>query len=300
MAIVKKISDFPGFKTAKSWYDKLPGSGIIKAVVVGTAVAAITALAVYGAVAGVLALVPLVTALLAAPLLVQIGVVVTLVAVFGALVRVVSTIYNFNWQISDKQIDTQINQAYDAIFETFGEAVGSSLGYLVCGGLPGMVAFAFSPAVAALVMADLTEEATEELFENLSIIANGVFAITLGVVALKSFKSARRYLKRPDNPFYQILVKQVGKKNLEKWGNEGNEPLVFSQKVEDKIESIKDVKLKNFVEGLYEGFVDSCVEAGYIVSNRVQDSIAANALANRKAGIGAGESVVELDLNPTV
>lgn len=299
MAIVKKIEDFPGYKTAKQWYDKLPGNGIIKAIVVGAVVGFVGAAIVGGVIAGALALVPLVGALLAAPLLVQIGVIITLVAVFGLLVRVVSTLYNFNWNMTDSAIDNQIKTAYDAVFSTVGEALGSALGYLVCGGLPGMVAFAFSPAVAALVIADLKAEAVEQLFNNLSIIANGVFAISIGVLALKSFKSARKYLKRPGNPFYNLLVKQIGKKNLDNWGKEGSDPLVFSQKVEDKIENIKDAKLKNFVEGLYEGFFEGCVEAGYIVSNRVQDSIAANALANRKAGVGAGESVVELDLNPT-
>lgn len=97
-----------------------------------------------------------------------------------------------------------------------GNVLGSALGYITCGALPGVVAFAFNPAVAKVALRDVNEEAKEEVYSQLATIAQGALRTLVNAVTAKAFKSARRWLKRPDSPFYDILKSKLGK-NFTQW-----------------------------------------------------------------------------------
>lgn len=175
-----------------------------------------------------------------------------------------------------------------------GETVGQALGYLVCGAIPGAIAFAFNPAVAKVVLSEVAEEAQEEVYGNLAMLANSAAGTLAAAVGRKAFKSARRWAKRPDTPIYNFLKNLLGE-SFVKWGDEGQKAFTFSGAVEERIEEIPDENWRSFAEEFVEGFGESCIEAGWIVVNSVQQQMAAQKLMQRD--ISNQTQVVEIEFN---
>jgi uncharacterized protein YjbJ (UPF0337 family) len=292
MALSLNIREFPGYQMMKNLYDALPGSGIVKKVVVGLVIGA----AVVGIVgAGIAFFVGASAFLLTLPLLVQLGVIISIAAVFTLIVVAVQTVYNFNFAISDEEIESQIKAKFDQYYGRVGEILGKMTGYLVCGALPGTLALCFNKTMAAAVFENLTEEAKDEIAGDIAAIARSVLQMLVQSLMLKGFKSARKWIKRPGTPLHDYIKKSMGAKNFEKWGKEKfDKPFTIAGKVEEKIENIKDPKLKDFAENFLEGLTEGCVEAGYIVASTMDAHIAAQAMVAKRMGLSRTDSVVRI------
>lgn len=221
-----------------------------------------------------------------------IGVVGSLPALYQNFVQSVSFIANFNWNITDKQLTEQLTGQLNQLYSLTGGVVGRSLGYLVCGALPGTLAFAFNPVVAAAIFQELGEEAKDEICAQLTTIKQTSFRLLVNQALAQSFMGTRRWLKRPDSPFYGILKSLLGE-NFTKWGDANRPAFTINGAIEERIESIKDPKLRSFVEEAYEEFTDACVEAGEIVVEGWAASMAVNRLTQTSR-----QRVVELTFNP--
>ena len=125
MALTLSLKELPGYKTAKAIYDSFPGQGKLKKIIVGVLAVGAIAAAVAAGGAGIFALITFGSWLLAAPLLVQLGVLVGLTALFAFGIRAIQYIWNFNWAISDTEIEAQIKQSFEGFYGLFGEFVGS-------------------------------------------------------------------------------------------------------------------------------------------------------------------------------
>jgi hypothetical protein len=161
------------------------------------------------------------------------------------------------------------------------------MGYLVCGAIPGAIAFAFNPAVGAAIMRDLDDEARSEVLSNVSAISRNAFQTLVNAELANKFKSTRRSLKKtPDSPFAKAVRQVMGEENWKNWGKSNRESFTIYQDVIQKnIEKIPDKGKREFIENALEGFGDSCLEAGYIVTNTIDSQLAAQALA-RQATLG--------------
>lgn len=285
MALTKKLEDFPGAKSFKAFYNSIPGSTLTKNIV--TAVVAVVAVAVgvaaltaVGAVVGVLG--AGLGALLAAPLLIKVGVLVTVAALFFAARTVIPILMNFDWNISDKKIDEKLKGALDNLYEPFGEFLGKSMGYLICGALPNAFTFVFSPMLAYSVLTNLGREAYEELMPQAANIARLASVSYGNAYALQQYKSIRKWIKRPGTPFHESIKNAIGAENFKRWGEDDNAPFILNKKIDEKIESIKDPKMKALAEGAWEGFREGCGEASVIFAHKLSDQIAATKLAMAK------------------
>lgn len=274
-----------------TWVKKNPlkALGIAVGVIVGVAAIWFLGPLVAGAVG----------AFLSAGLLVKIGVLLTLSALFTFVITTIQILYNFNWAISDEDIDREVKAAYDSLYGMTGGLLGKSLGYLVCGALPGVTAFAFNRGVAAAIFAELGEEAKGEILGQLSALANATFRAFATAQLKKQFKSARRYLKKkPNHPLSKILREKMGEKNFQEWGNKPGQQFTLANQVEERVEKIKDPRLRNFTEQFLEEFSEGCVEAGYIVVNTIESTMAAQAMMNkRQSGIDPDENVVTASIS---
>lgn len=258
-----------------------------------------------GTIAGVAAiffLAPLfaagVGAFLSAGLLVKIGVLLTLSVIFGAVMAVTRIIYNFNWAEDDKSLDAEVKAAYDGLYGLAGGFLGKSLGFLVCGAIPGAVAFAFNKGVASAIFETLNEEAQEELLSSLSALANATFRTYVQAQIKKQFKSARRYLKkRPNHPISKILREKMGEKNFAEWGQKEGQTFSLSGQVEQRVENIKDPRLRTFTEEFLEEFGDTCSDTLYNTVNTMESTLAAQEMIRRRSsGIDADESLVTVSI----
>lgn len=256
------------------------------------------AVGVIAGVAAIFFLAPLlvagVGAFLSAGLLTQIGVLLTLSVLFGAVMGAIRVIWNFNWAEDDKSLDAEIKAAYDGLYGLAGGFLGKSLGFLVCGAIPGAIAFSFNKGMAAAIFENLTEEAQEELLGSLSALANATFRSFIQAQLKKQFKSARRYLKkRPNHPLSKILREKMGEKNFKEWGEKEGQTFSLSGAVEERVESIKDPRLRNFTEEFLEEFADTCSDQLYNTVHTVESYLAAQQMmARRASGIDPDEAVV--------
>ena len=183
----------------------------------------------------------------------------------------VEFIWEFNWDISDEQINQQIKQQWYS-FETrvFG-ILGRSFGSLLSVGIGSAVAFYFNPLLAKLLIAQISDDLFLELLGQLS----GLIQQALRGVAVSGFlmayKSARQLIKKAyKNPRVKALALKMGIKPgaIESWGDKEVKDWSFSTQKNDLIESIGNDQLKNnineFLEEATDGFWDTAVSMANI------------------------------------
>lgn len=289
MAVFKSSGAVSLKKTASrivTWIKKNPLKALGIAVGVIAGVAAIWFLAPLVA-AGV-------GAFLSASLLVQIGVLLTISALFTFVITTATILWNFNWEISDKEIEQEIKSAQDGLYGMAGELVGQSLGFVVGGAIPGAFSFLLNKHMAAAIFENLKEEAAEELGGQLSALMRATFRSFGQALLKRQFKSARKYLKKnPNHPLSKIIREKMGEKRFREWGEKDGQSFTIANKVEERVENIKDPRLQNFTENFLEGFGEALQEAGYIVANSADTFMATQAMMNRRqAGLDPDENVV--------
>ncbi|RAM49467.1 MAG: hypothetical protein C6Y22_22190, partial [Hapalosiphonaceae cyanobacterium JJU2] len=200
-------------------------------------------------------------------------------SIYSVAVNTTNYVLNFNINVTDEELDKQLESQIKRFYGLFGNVVGSSMGYLVCGAIPGALSFAFNPTLAAAIMRDLDDEAREEVLGQVNVISRTAVQTLINAELANKFKSARRFLKKnPDNPFAQFVRGIIGEKNFKKWGD-SNQPSWTIKKniIENKVESLPG-GWKEFAEEALEAFGDSCIESGFIIANNMDSYLAAQAL----------------------
>lgn len=297
MALVVDKTQLPGYRTFKQIYDLIPGGGTIKKVIVGVTVGAIIIGAVAAGAVGIAALVSAVGGSILGSTLLAAGVIAALPFVFNAIANVSRTLYTFNWNMSDAEIDGTLKSSLANLYAMLGEAAGTAVGWLICGILPATVTFAFNPVIARELMADMAQEAQEEVWGALASCQQSAVALLGRAVLLKGFKSARRWLKKPGTPQYEYLKKTLGE-NFTKWGEEGSKSFSFSQYVEDRIEEIPDENWRNFTEEFVDSLLDSCSEALQNLGNSMRTSMSAYYMMRKREQAAQNQRmVVQLDFS---
>ena len=299
MALTIAKQSLPGYKTLQAIYRALPGGGQVKAIVVGVTAGAVILAGITAGAVGLCSLLALAPGSMLGSALLAAGVIAALPFVFRFIANTTRTLYTFNWNMSDTDIKNTLNGSLSGLYSQLGEAAGTAVGWLVCGILPATVTFAFNPGVAKMIMADMTEEAQEEVWGSIAACQNSAIALLGRALVLNGYKSARRWLKRPDSPFYKFLKDHFGDK-FTKWGDDGQPAFSFSSQVEERIEQIPDENWRNFTEEFVESLLDSCTEALENLGNSMKTHMSAYALMRRQERLAAastGGVVVELDFN---
>jgi hypothetical protein len=209
--------------------------------------------------------------------------------------------WNFNWDVTDQQLDAMLNNLQILIASQLGATAGSLAGYLVCGALPGAVMLKFNKALAVKILKDVGEEALEEFAANLAMVCQTALNGLIQMTFINFYKNARRALKTffqnpnsPQNQFFSSIFGEGFNSFIAGWGD-GKDNYSFANLMEEKIESIPNLALRSFVEEFVEEFADSCIEAGYIVAGGLDDWVATQKL--QKTALLGEQKIVELTPN---
>ncbi len=200
----------------------------------------------------------------------------------GGLVRAavggVQRIWNFNFQISDKQIRTQQKSLLEGQAGVWGEALGSMVGTL-CGFSLGRIAYAnqadlirFNPDLIAKLDElrinnfDEDSELWEEAVENLKSAIASTSRVAMNIAGLEAYLNVRKAVKalaRGVNlsGFWPGLGKMV-----ETWAEETQKPWSFASAQEEWVESLPEGAIQNFAEEFIEAAQDMCAESSIQVS----------------------------------
>ena len=175
-------------------------------------------------------------------------------------------VYEFNWDVSDEQIEAQIKQLYVSFELRVVEILGRNLGSLVAVGIGGGLAFYVNPMLAKLLLAQVADEIFQELIGDMSglLILLGKSLVTAGF--LQTYKTARSFIKHAyRNPQIKAIAKSIGISDeaINSWGDSQVEDWSFSNKVEESIESLGNQRLQNLIEGFLteadSGFRDTAM-----------------------------------------
>lgn len=297
MALVLKKETLPGYKTFKKIYDLIPGGGTVKKIIVGATVGTLAVAAIAAGAVGVIALVSAIAGSTLGGALLVGGVIAALPFLFNFLGQSIQKVYTFNWNVSDAEIDQALKQSISNLYGQLGEATGQAVGWLVCGILPATFTFMFNPGIARMVMADMSEEARDEVWASLAACKSSATSMLGNAMVANGFKSTRRWLKRPDSPFYGFLKDHFGD-NFLKWGDANRPSWSFSSAVDNRVEQIADPNWRNFTEEFVDGLLDGCSEALQNLGQSMRQAMAAYAAVRRQeAQAQSNQMVVELDFS---
>ena len=189
----------------------------------------------------------------------------SITSVFNWVMGTLQYLWFFNWNITDTEIDAQIQQSFVQIAGMLGDFTGQALGWLICGLGTTLVVGKFNPALAAYLRQALSEEAIDELAGQLAAYTINIIQISLRNIWLSLYKGTRSGIKK--------LFPE-----LQGWGEEGGESWSFAGKVEDAVESIPNDMIRNYVENLLDGLWDGCYESGLVLAGAADQFYAQQAL----------------------
>ncbi|NES64140.1 MAG: hypothetical protein F6K24_02175 [Okeania sp. SIO2D1] len=174
--------------------------------------------------------------------------------VTGAL-NFAETIYNFNFNQTDEDINKEIESTINALYGPTGEYIGQQVAGVLVGGL-------FNPPrvqinIRALSLAwKINPEIRDDLLNNTSTLAHLGMTAFRNISVKQAFMKGRQGIKN----FWKDLPEGVkGKfpqldKAITNWGAKGSKPWSIQGVVEKRIEELDDQKLQDLAEGLLSGF----------------------------------------------
>lgn len=213
---------------------------------------------------------------------------------WGQVVGGALFLWNFNWNITDKQIDEQIKQAEIALASTKGSLAGQALGFTVCGLLPAATIAVFNEALALYIIKEVGEEAVEEIAGSLTSLISLQFKQVVRTSFFALFKNYRTLFRGAARSIAQGLVSvgQLDQKSVDKMEKKRNEPWSFSNAKDEQIEAISSPIDKAYWEEFWDEFQDSCIEAGFVVASSTDGFFALQKMATQ-AALGE-EHIVEI------
>lgn len=200
----------------------------------------------------------------------------------GGLVRAavggVQRIWNFNFQISDKDIRNQQKSLLEGQASVWGEALGSMVGTL-CGFTLGRIAYSnqadlvrLNPDLIAkldeLRINDFSEDSElwEEAVENLKSAIASSSRAAMNIAGLEAYLNVRKAVKAVARGVNLSSMMPGLSKMIETWGNEDQKPWSFASAQEEWVESLPDGAIQNFAEEFLESAQDMCAESSIQVS----------------------------------
>lgn len=224
----------------------------------------------------------LVGALKSTSWLVRAGLLVGSTAVIGSLIRFavrgVQYLWNFNWNVTDKELRQQQLGLLGGLYRTAGTAVGTGLASLLCGTAPvKLLEQTKMVKVNPMMLAKIKEisefdpqsdgygELYDEFMQSLKALVQIGIRSAAQWMFIESFKNIRKWIKNSANPLIKRFFPGMGRL-IDKWGEEGSQAWSFASATEKAIESIQDENLKGFTEEMVESFMDTCTENAMVIS----------------------------------
>ncbi|WP_434222598.1 hypothetical protein ACOKW7_09240 [Limnospira platensis CENA597] len=204
--------------------------------------------------------------------------------------------WNFNWNISDSDIDRNIQNIAGQFITTTAGFLGNMAGKLVCGVLP-VAGLAFLNKAAAMHVA--LSKGHEMLMEVSTAVGSYVkqsFNMAMKAIAWTLFKHGRRvvkmFLDKSPSTLATAIVSMVpgGKGTIEKWGDEKGEEWSFGkqrrearEKLPEKYDgNINTIWNQDSSEEFGDEFSENCKEAIVLVAQGLDEYMALQRIAENR------------------
>jgi hypothetical protein len=188
-------------------------------------------------------------------------------------VGAVQRIWNFDWNITDAAIKQQQKSNMESLADAWGEGLGSFAG-VTCGYSLGRIAIANQPdnvkidpemiaKIEALRLNNFDEDSElwEEPYENLVTALASTARMVGNNLAMQGFMNIRKLVKIASKGISLSSIAPGLAQDIEKWGQEGQEPWSFASAQEAFFEKMPEGWFKNFAESFIEAAQEMCGES---------------------------------------
>lgn len=209
------------------------------------------------------------------------GIAFSIQAVWGACVQAGLSLYFFDWNQTDEELNQIVRANYNALGGALGGAVGTNVGFLLCGALPAATIFMFNEAMGAYLLKEVGAEYLDEISGQLSAVVASAWRAISTQFMMWSYKNVRKWLKKDDNIFAQALFGERYADIKKNWGEQNSPSWSFAIGVERAIERIPSAFWRAFAEEFVEESIEACIEAGYVVAGGIDQYIVGQKLAQQ-------------------
>jgi hypothetical protein len=204
----------------------------------------------------------------------------------GWIINAATTLSQFNWNISDKELKTQLDSTNQQLASVWGGLTGSGIGWTVAIGLGFGVGLVVPVIGGSLLGASIATAVGREALGDLGQRLKNALVTSVNVAAVNatvnSYIGFRKMLKNPSNPVLGWIMGEERAKSFKKeWGREGGPDWSIAGQVEKKVESIPNKLTQEFVRSaISEGF-EAFIEGGYVIAYELENAYQAAKLANQ-------------------
>lgn len=231
-------------------------------------------------------------------------------------------VWYFDWNASDESIDATIEAQYQSLLTQAGGTLGSMVGWLIGGVVPGAFVMVFNEPLGVKILNDVGQEALEELAPRIGDLVRSTIRATTRHALLATYKRARNYMMGK-NPVYaksdseideeyaarvdsgEMTLEQANEaiqktKRVRDASKEGfqRKPWSFQKKFEEWRENNLPQWLQEPAEEFIEEMSEGIIEAGYVVANRLDAEFATQSLT--APAINGSQRIVKIDFNRNI
>lgn len=231
-------------------------------------------------------------------------------------------VWTFDWNASDEELDTNVKSLYQGLITQAAGTLGSSLGWLVGGILPGVLTFVFNEPLGVYLLNHVGQEMIEELLPQIGALIQATLRTLTRHIFTSTYKRLRKRLVGA-NEFKPLTDAQIAAKyqaevdagrmtpdqakeavdkgqrirDAAKNGFE-RKPWSFQKKMEEFQEKYVPKNLQDAAEEFREEFAEGFWEGLYVNANALDEYVAKQRLT-RPAVLGTQTGVrITFNRNP--
>ncbi|MBP0008049.1 hypothetical protein [Roseofilum sp. Belize Diploria] len=175
----------------------------------------------------------------------------------------VQEVWHFDMNVTDEELERQVQAAWDSIYGILGDNAGNLVG-TVCAAIPGMVTVVVDRRQLSKMKDMVGDVAYDKLLDSFNSILGWSKRVFGAAVFAWAFSNGRKLIKdivRGNEAIRSLLPDEWVKGITETWGEKGSKPWTFAQAFEEGIESIQSDKWRQFFENFFESLFESCGES---------------------------------------
>ena len=199
--------------------------------------------------------------------------------IFAGFVSAGQRISTFDFNKTDVQLENELKQHNTILASSLGALTGRSIGKALSIGGAGLAGITVpkisSTNLAKRLVQATSEEAKEEILDEVTQVLRTVGSLVGNRLLIEGYMKFRSFLKKqPLFVLERFFDPATARYIKNTWGEPDAEPLILSETIEEKVESISNPMIQNFVEEALEEFYDAFIESGFIIATELDSALA--------------------------
>ena len=199
--------------------------------------------------------------------------------VFSGFINAGQRISNFDFNKTDEQLQNELKAHNLTMASALGALTGRSIGKAIAIGGAGIAGVTVpkisSTNLAKRLIEATTEDAKDEILGEVENLFFTVKSLLSNRLLIEGYMKFRGFLKKQPLVVLERFFDSATARYIKNtWGEPEAEPLILSEIIEEKIESISNPLVQAFVEEAIEEGYESIIESGFIIAQELDSALA--------------------------